>query len=71
MFTFEVGLGDKSAAGPHHHTVDITESEIKRLKRGERVTVLTSSSAGHDHEITLEYRVAVYPEKRKTIEHCK
>ncbi|KAF6036338.1 hypothetical protein EB796_005362 [Bugula neritina] len=69
VFTFEVGLGDKSAAGPHHHTVDITESEIKRLKRGERVTVLTSSSAGHDHEITLEYRVAVYPEKRKTIEH--
>ena len=69
VFTFEIANGDKTAAGPHHHTVDLTESQIRLLKSGTRVTALTSSDAGHDHEVTLEYRVAKY--ETKTVEHRK
>lgn len=70
IFTFEIGMGDKSDAGPHYHTVELTESQIRELKSGQKVTALTSASAGHDHEITLEYRVAHYPNS-EDIQHCK
>lgn len=71
VFTFEIAMGDESDAGPHYHTVELTESQLRTLKSGTRVTTLTSASAGHDHEITLEHRVARYPKQNKTIEHCK
>ncbi|XP_067932658.1 uncharacterized protein [Watersipora subatra] len=63
VFTFEISNGDRSPVGPHHHTVDLTESQITKLRAGERVEALTSSNAGHSHEVTLEYRVATYPDK--------
>ena len=69
VFTFEIANGDKSNVGPHHHTVDLTETQLRELKSGKRVTALTSSTGGHDHEVTLEYRVAKYPDK--TLQHCK
>lgn len=62
-------MGDAGGQGPHHHTVDITESELREMKSGKAVTVLSSANSGHDHEITLEYRATKYP--TKTIEHCK
>ena len=63
-------MGDKSDVGPHYHTVELTESQLRDLKAGQRVTALSSATAGHDHEITFEHRIANYSGK-PPVHHCK
>lgn len=63
-------MGDKSDVGPHYHTVELTESQLRDLKAGQRVTALSSATAGHDHEITFEHRITPYPRK-PPVHHCK
>lgn len=41
--------------GAHLHTLELTSSEVAELKSGKRVTVVTSTNAGHNHEMTLYY----------------
>lgn len=68
IFTFEVGQGDGGTYGPHYHTIDLTTSDIRELKAGKIITVLTSSSIGHTHEIDLIFRGA---ERDARFGYCK
>jgi len=66
IFTFDMRYGTKNPPGPHFHSVDLSESEIKQLKEGETIKVLTSETAGHEHELEIAYR-----KTRKNVEFCK
>ena len=64
--------GDGGAAGPHYHTLVLSTSDLKELKaKGQAMTLVTSTAAGHDHEIVIRYHRKPTFAGRNNFEYCK
>ena len=48
-------MSDISSVAPHFHSLEIPLSDLELLKAGEKLRVVTSTTAGHDHEVDLVY----------------
>ena len=55
MFLFEIESSTEIPSAPHVHTIEMTMSDVEHLKAGKYLKVTTSTDAGHNHQLVLEY----------------
>lgn len=55
VFLFETSPSTRNPPGFHVHTVELTRLQIKEMKLGKQVSVMTSEDAGHSHNLVLKW----------------
>ena len=66
LLTLKMEDATKTPPGAHSHEVTLTLAQVEMAKKRTPITsLITSSGAGHQHNITIEYRAGKW-----RIRHC-